>query len=107
MNLSFKRPIRPRQMNLDTWAEAPAPRSRKKTGGPSEALMGGIQEDRLLTTREGARFLGFSPLTLKDWRKRSRRVGPTFIRVVRCVRYSLRHLRCYLKDRTVVPGEKK
>jgi hypothetical protein len=62
----------------------------------------------LLTTGEAAEFLAVSPLTLKDWRKRSRRVGPDFIRVERCIRYSMQDLGRWVRSRTErVAGEKK
>ena len=69
--------------------------------------MGGIQEDRLLRTREAAEFLAVAVDTLKFWRCRLHRSGPPFIRVGGHVRYRLRHLEHYLQSRTVVPGEKK
>ena len=67
---------------------------------------GVTEEDRLLRTHEAAEFLAVSPHTLKLWRKRSQRRGPDFIRVEGCIRYSMQDLGRYLKNRTVVPGEK-
>jgi predicted DNA-binding transcriptional regulator AlpA len=37
------------------------------------------EQDRLLTPKEAAEYLGVSTLTLKDWRYHGR--GPTFIRL--------------------------
>lgn len=64
-------------------------------------INGIAEEDRLLTTHEAAWFLRVSPATLKYWRVRGRRAGPNFIRLGGRVRYSLKHLRCYISERTV------
>jgi hypothetical protein len=69
------------------------------------ATRGLAEEDCLLTTRETARLLAISPNTLKYWRVRAHRAGPDFIRIERRVRYSLKHLRRYLGDRTVRIGK--
>ena len=61
----------------------------------------GIEEAPLLNTYGAAQFLGLSPAALKNWRKRSQRIGPNFIRVGRRVRYSWKDLRNYLKRQTV------
>jgi hypothetical protein len=61
----------------------------------------GIEEAPLLNTYGAAQFLGLSPDSLKNWRKRSQRIGPNFIKVGRRVRYSWKDLRHYLKRRTV------
>jgi hypothetical protein len=61
----------------------------------------GIEEAPLLNTYGAAQFLGLSPDSLKNWRTRSQRIGPNFIKVGRRVRYSWKDLRHYLKRRTV------
>lgn len=60
--------------------------------------------ERLLTTKEAAEFLSISPNTLKFWRVRGHRFGPTFIRLGGAggeVRYSPRDLAAYVRDRSV------
>jgi hypothetical protein len=60
-----------------------------------------VREDALLDTRGAAAFLAVSPAALVEWRKLRRRVGPDFIRVQRCVRYSLEDLRRYVRRQMV------
>ena len=64
----------------------------------------GSQVDHLLTEDEAADFLRLSPLTLKDWRKSTRRCGVPFVKIEwRAVRYRLSDVEAYLKRRTVRP----
>ena len=62
-------------------------------------------DEGLLTTAEAAEFLGIAPGTLKLWRRRAYRTGPDFIRLGRCVRYSLGDLRFYIGRKTVRIGQ--
>jgi hypothetical protein len=67
-----------------------------------------FEEAPLLTTYDVAQILGLSPLTLRSWRKRSLRDGPSFIRVGRRIRYSIQDLQRYIRSRTVlVKGRKR
>jgi len=100
MRSGFKHPIRPRQMSLDAWGEAPARRSRKKTGRHSEDLMGG----ELLTTAEAAAYMRISPHTLHFWRSRKQRCGPRYLKVhAHAVRYRLFDVEVWLESRLVEP----
>jgi hypothetical protein len=57
----------------------------------------------LLTEREAANMLRVAPRTLKDWRLRPWRggAGPAYIKMGKLVRYRLRDLECYLKQRAI------
>jgi hypothetical protein len=55
----------------------------------------------LLTTGQVASALSIPIGTLKEWRNRRRRAGPTFIRVGRAVRYDVADLARYLRKRRV------
>lgn len=56
----------------------------------------------LLTEYEVADLLRVRPSTVKNWRKKALRRGPSFIKIEhRFVRYRLRDIESYLKRRTV------
>lgn len=49
-----------------------------------------------LNTKEAARYLGLSPVTLRMRRRAGK--GPQFVRVGRSIRYHIRDLVAFLKD---------
>jgi hypothetical protein len=100
MHSVFKRPIRPRQMNLGGEPGVLARRSRKKPGRHFEALMGG----ELLTTVEAAVYMRISRHTLRYWRTRGSLSGPRYLKVhAHRVLYRLADLEAYLESRLVGP----
>jgi predicted DNA-binding transcriptional regulator AlpA len=58
--------------------------------------------DRILTERELAEIMSFSPRTLQAWRQRQ--AGPPFIRVGRSIRYSLLDVIAWMKAQTCAPN---
>lgn len=68
-------------------------------GGKGEAAGAGpLSEERLLTEREAAAFLGFGERALQNWRLRGG--GPLFVKVsARAVRYRLCDLRSWSAER--------
>lgn len=89
-------------MTLDGRPGVLARRSRKKTAGRSEDLLGG----ELLTTVEAAAYMRISPYTLGYWRTRSKpRCGPRYLKVhAHAIRYRLCDLEDYLESRFIDPA---
>jgi len=66
-----------------------------------------IEEGPLLTPAEASAILRVSLETLRDWRKRASRSGPSFVKVGRGVRYFTGELARYIRKRRVkVPVRK-
>ncbi len=59
------------------------------------------EADERFTTKQAAAFIGFSPITLHDWRRR--RTGPVFYRVSRRVFYLKSDLIKFLTARRSLP----
>lgn len=55
----------------------------------------------MLTTKQAAKVLGLSPLTLSTWRCRGQ--GPKFVKLGNLVRYRKNDLDTWLRERTVDP----
>lgn len=61
---------------------------------PGEPLI----PEALMDARATAAFLGVSVLSLADWRTKG--IGPSYMKVGRCVRYRLSALEAWLQSRT-------
>jgi predicted DNA-binding transcriptional regulator AlpA len=76
--------------------------------GPDSGNMSPHLGDVLLREGEAAEFLRVSPATLRYWRRRAQRRGPSWIKIERRpVRYRLADLQAYLEERTVRVGARK
>lgn len=80
-----------------------APRvRRKRSPRPNEGLRSNAEvnhEDRRLTVDEAAAVLSVSVKTLEAWRRLGK--GPMFVKLGRSVRYTMRSLDEFTRDRTV------
>ncbi len=67
-------------------------------GGRGEAATDPLNEERMLSERDAAAFLGFGERALQNWRLRGG--GPLFVKVsARAVRYRLCDLRRWSAER--------
>ena len=65
-----------------------------------------VQPDRMLNTAEAARVLGLSPVTLRQWRRRSVPKGPDYFRLGRTtVRYRQSEVVAWLERHAVSSEE--
>jgi predicted DNA-binding transcriptional regulator AlpA len=60
-------------------------------------------DDRFVTTKEAAAFLGLSVIQLDVWRSKNQ--GPPYSRLTRQVRYRICDLIAFMDARKVRPGE--
>ena len=56
-----------------------------------------------MTEEEAGAYLSLAPATLRNWRKDG--IGPAFIKLGRCVRYTADDLDRYVHDHTFTPEE--
>jgi predicted DNA-binding transcriptional regulator AlpA len=78
------------------------PVRRKRSPRPTKVLRSNAEvshEDRRLTVDEAAAFLSVSVKTLEAWRRLGK--GPMFVKLGRSVRYTMRSLDEFTRDRTV------
>lgn len=61
-----------------------------------------MRDDRLLTVKETAVYLGTTPGNIYDWVKNGK--GPRHVRMGRSIRYRLSDLESYITARIVEPS---
>jgi hypothetical protein len=53
----------------------------------------------LVNEKQAAEYLGIKPATLRAWRNQS--IGPRYLKIGKCVKYSINDLQSYVKEQTV------
>jgi excisionase family DNA binding protein len=61
-----------------------------------------MRDERLLTVKETAQYLGTTPGNVYDWVKNGK--GPRYVRMGRSIRYRLSDLEKYVDVRVVEPS---
>jgi predicted DNA-binding transcriptional regulator AlpA len=90
-----ERSVQPGVLVLATPAKRSAP--PKKAARQTASVLG--HEDRRLTVEEAAHVLCVSVKTLEAWRRLGK--GPMFVKLGRAVRYTMRDLDQFTRERTV------
>lgn len=75
------------------------PRTRRTPARPGQAPLHSADIERPLTVDEAAEVLSVSVKTLEAWRRLGK--GPAFVKLGRSVRYTMRSLDEFTRDRTV------